>query len=269
MAQIVGGFASSHILMSSTGVEDRAARVTSGMAEIGQRLRKLEPDLIVLATNDHMFNFDFSIQAPFIIGTADTYVPFGDLEVPRESRMGNRAFAGEFIRYAADAGFDLAKAEALRPDHGVAVPLLFSDPERRIPVVPLYLNLMMDPMPTAARCWHLGETLGRFIRESCTTADRVVVFGAGGLSHWVGHEKAEVNEAWDRAFLDDMVAGRFSPWVKKSKNEIEREAGNGGLEVIHWLFMAAATAARGAEVIYYEPMVEWMTGMGGIAARLA
>lgn len=267
MAELVGGFATSHILMASAGVEERAARVTDGMAEIGRRIRALEPDLVVIVTNDHLFNLDLTIQAPYIIGTADSYTPFGDLGVPREPRAGGRAFAEEFIAHAAKAGFDLARAEALNPDHGVSVPMLFVDPERRIPMVPLYLNLMMDPMPTAGRCWRLGEALGDFIRNHCTTAQRVVVLGAGGLSHWVGHEQVHVNEPWDRAFLADMVGGRFERWVGKSRTEIEGEAGNGGLEIIHWLFMAAATGAQAMEVIYYEPMTEWMTGMGGIAAR--
>ena len=267
MAEIVGGFASSHILMSSQGVEDRAAQIIDGMTEIGRRIRACNPDLILIVTNDHMFNFNLNIQAPFVIGTADSYTPFGDLDVPREARPGHRAFAEEFLRFAADAGFDVARAEDIRPDHGVSVPLLFADPERAIPVVPLYLNLLMNPMPTAARCWKLAEVLRRFVAEACTSAQRVVVLGAGGLSHWVGHEQIAVNEAWDREFLADMSAGRFAPWVSKTQSEIEREAGNGGLEIIHWLFMAAATGATGAEVVFYEPMVEWMTGMAGIAAR--
>lgn len=267
MAEIVGGFASSHILMSSKGVEASAARVTSGMTEIGRRIRACDPDLIVVVTNDHMFNLNLSIQAPFVIGAADSYTPFGDLDVPRVPRPGNRAFANEFLRYAGDSGFDLAKAEDIRPDHGVSVPLLFADPSSRIPMVPLYLNLMMDPAPSAARCWRLGETLRRFVKEACKSAKRIVVLGAGGLSHWVGHERIDVNEDWDRAFLADMNAGRFAHWTEKSADEIERDAGNGGLEIIHWLFMAAATGAKGAETIYYEPMREWMTGMGGIAAR--
>jgi len=267
MAEIVGGFACSHVLMSSQGVEDRARRVTEGMMEIGRRIRACDPDLILIVTNDHMFNFNLNIQAPFVIGTADSYTPFGDLDIPREPRPGHRAFAEGFLRYAAQADFDLARAEDIRPDHGVSVPLLFADPQRAIPVAPLYLNLLMNPMPSAERCWRLGETLRRYVAQDCTVARRIVVLAAGGLSHWVGHETTPVNEAWDRQFLADMSAGRFSRWVGASQTDIEEAAGNGGLEIIHWLFMAAATGAAGAEVIFYEPMAEWMTGMGGIAAR--
>lgn len=267
MTEIVGGFASSHILMSSKGVEQQAARVAAGMGEIGRQLRARNPDLIVIVTNDHMFNFNLNVQAPFIIGAGESFTPFGDLAVPREPRPGNPAFANEFMRFAADAGFDIGKALDIAPDHGVSVPMLFADPSRTIPMVPLYVNLMMDPMPHPSRIWKLGETLRRFIETKCTSAKRVAVLGAGGLSHWVGRERVDVNETWDRAFLEDMSAGRFARWSEMPAAQIEHDAGNGGLEIQHWLFMASAVGAKGADVIYYEPMVEWMSGMGGIVAR--
>ena len=265
MASIVGGFATSHILMSSEGVEDKAGRVAAGMAEIGRRIQDLSPDLILVVTNDHLFNFGLDVQIPFTIGVADAYTPMGDLAVPQIERPGNRAFAEEFLTYSAGQGYDLARVESIRPDHGVSVPMLFADPANRTPLVPLYLNLMMDPMPTAQRCWSLGATFADFIESHCTTADRVVVLGAGGLSHWVGYEP-RVNETWDRQFLADLEAGEFQGWARASKEDILEAAGNGGLEVIHWLFMAAAARARKTETIYYEAIPEWMTGMGGVQA---
>ncbi|AWW74413.1 protocatechuate 3,4-dioxygenase [Erythrobacter sp. KY5] len=266
MAEIVGGFASSHILMSSNGVEDQANRVVEGMVEIGKRIRSLKPDVILVATNDHMFNESLAMQAPFSIGVADTYTPFGDLGVPQVPRPGHRAFAEELLGHTAGNGFDLAKIEKLNPDHGVSVPMLFADPDNTIPLVPLYLNLIMKPTPTPRRCWDLAREVNRFVTESCTTVERVVVLGAGGLSHWVGERHVGVNEGWDRTLLADFEEGRFEKYVNLTPAEIELASGNGGLEIIHWLFMAGAVGAERSEVLYYEPMVEWMTGMGGIAA---
>lgn len=263
MASIVGGFATSHILMSSEGVEDKAGRVAEGMAEIGRRIQALQPDVILVVTNDHLFNFGLDLQVPFAIGVADSYTPLGDLAVPQIERPGHRAFAEEFLHFSARQGFDLARVEGIRPDHGIGVPMLFADPGNTVPLVPLYLNLMMDPMPSPQRCWALGEAMSDFISTACTTAERIVILAAGGLSHWVGYEP-KVNEDWDRTFLADLEAGRFRDWAGKDKDEILHAAGNGGLEVIHWLFMAAATRARRAETIYYEAIPEWMTGMGGI-----
>lgn len=264
MAEFVGGFATSHTLMASAGVEEKAGRVTDGLVEIGRRLRALEPEVVLLVSNDHLFTFNLQLQAPFIVGVDDSHAPYGDMDIPRTPHRGHRAFAEEFIAFAATQGFDLAAAQGLRLDHGMAVPLMFIDPDRELHIVPLYLNLMMRPMPSFARCLELSGVLRGFVQDHCNSARRVVVVGAGGLSHWVGLEKVAVNEAWDRQFLADLCAGDLSRWLQKTESEVEAEAGNGGLEIIHWLFMATATGAHSAEIIYYEPMIEWMTGMGGI-----
>jgi len=44
-----------------------------------------------------------------------------------------------------------------------------------------------------------------------------------------------------------------------------RDAGRSGLEVMHWIFAAATVPQARGEEIFYEPMPEWITGMGGIA----
>jgi len=266
MAEFAGGFATSHTLMASAGVEEQATRVTDGMVEIGRRVRALQPDVVVLVSNDHLFTFDLDLQAPFIVGVDDRHTPYGDMEIPRIPHYGHRAFAEEFVSHAARSGFNVATAQGLQLDHGMAIPMMFIDPDRKLNIVPLYLNLMMQPMPTFARCLELAGILRDFVHSTCQNAQRVVVVGAGGLSHWVGLEKIDVHEAWDRQFLADLSRGNLSKWLEKPEKEVEDEAGNGGLEIIHWLFMTTAIGARSAEVIYYEPMPAWMTGMGGIQA---
>ena len=266
MAELVGGFATSHTLMSSEGVEAQAARVTDGMVEIGRRVRALNPDLVLLVSNDHLFTFNLGLQAPFVLGVDDWHTPYGEMDIPCEPHRGHRAFANEFAGFAAGQGFDIAQAQGLQLDHGMAIPLMFIDPDRRLPVVPLYLNIMMQPMPSFTRSLALARVLRNFVTDACASVERVVVVGAGGLSHWVGLEKVDVHEAWDRKFLDDLCQGTWSDWAALTESEVAEEAGNGGLEIIHWLFMATALQASSAEVIYYEPLVEWMTGMGGVEA---
>ena len=231
MAEFVGGFATSHTLMASTGVEPQAARVVNGMVEIGQRVRALEPDLVVLVSNDHLFTFDLGLQAPFIIGVDDWHTPYGEMDIPREPHRGHRAFAEEFAGFAAAEGFDIAQGQGLQLDHGMAIPLMFIDPGRQLPIVPLYLNIMMQPMPNFARSLALANVLRNFVLNACRSVERVVVVGTGGLSHWVGLEKVDVHEAWDRKFLDDLSQGNWSHWAGLTESEVATEAGNGGLTV--------------------------------------
>ncbi|MGH7818448.1 MAG: AmmeMemoRadiSam system protein B, partial [Candidatus Binatia bacterium] len=145
MAAIVSAYATSHILFSPKGVEERARRVVDGMKELGRRAAAARADVLLLIVSDHMFNINLAIQPPFTVGVSDTYAPFGDMAIPVRPFPGHREFAAELVRHAAARGFDLATAEELIPDHGVTLPLLFLKPWGSVPVVPLYVNVNMDP----------------------------------------------------------------------------------------------------------------------------
>jgi len=267
MASIVGAFGLSHILFNDQGVEEKAERVMQGFLDVGQRCRALKPDLIVLASDDHMYNIDTGVQVPLAVGTADAYDTFGDTDVPLDVYRGNRDFAEGFVKFAADKGFDLAKLEreGFKLDHGFAVPLMFMTPDQAIPVVPVNININMDPSPTPDRCWNLGQQLKTYIETVRPAGERVVVAGAGGLSHWLMVERdGEINEQWDNEVLDLFAAGRASELAELSTDAIADVAGNGGTEIRNWLFMAGAVPGWKGERIFYEPMHQWKTGMGAV-----
>jgi 2'-aminobiphenyl-2,3-diol 1,2-dioxygenase large subunit len=209
------------------------------------------------------------LQPPFAVGVADEYVPFGDMDIPREPFPGHRAFAEAFVERAAERGFDLAKAEEYAPDHGVALPLLFANPERRVPVVPILVNINMQPIPAPKRCVALAGVLRDSIERDLPAGTRAVVLGAGGLSHWLNVPgMGTVNTAFDREVLDKFLAGRSNELAALSVADIVKQGGNGGIEILTWMMAAATCPGAPGEEIYYEAMPEWFTGMGGIALRL-
>jgi 2'-aminobiphenyl-2,3-diol 1,2-dioxygenase, large subunit len=265
MGTIAGAFAMSHVVFEPEKSPDRAARVWSGMREIARRIQALRPDLLVIATNDHLNNFTLALQAPFIVGVADEYTPLGDMGIPRTPFPGSRGFADGLVRFAAGAGFDVARAEEIAPDHGLAFPNLLVNPGGRIPVLPFYINVANDIPPTPARVWALGGVLRAFVARE-RPAERVVVLGAGGLSHWLCEpEQGRVNEAFDRMVIGKLVSGRAHELAALTSEQIRSDAGRSGLEVMHWIFAAATLPEGRGEEIFYEPMPEWITGMGGIA----
>lgn len=268
MGRLVSAGACSHILMSPQGVEPRARRIVAGMREVGRRLLSAKPDLVVVVSSDHMFNVNLSLQPPFVVGVADDYRPFGDMDIPQEPRPGHRAFAESFVAHAATRGFDLAKAEELRPDHGVALPMMFIDPERRVPIVPLLVNINMEPAPSAARCYALGGVLRETIDNHRPSGERVALLATGGLSHWLNVPRhGEVAESFDRAVLDSFERGQAESFTRLSVPQIVERGGNGGLEICNWLVAAGAAPGWRGETVYYEPMPEWFTGMGGMELR--
>jgi 2,3-dihydroxyphenylpropionate 1,2-dioxygenase len=71
-----------------------------------------------------------------------------------------------------------------------------------------------------------------------------------------------VNEQWDRRFLDALARGDKRYVCGLSMEEIEAEAGNGGPEVLNWAAMMGAMGGGPARVLNYEPVTEWICGMG-------
>lgn len=264
MATIVGAFAMSHQLGSPDGVEDQSERVFQGMREIGRRIRALAPTVLLIITSDHLNNFSLTRPTPFAIGIADRFVPLGDMGLPRDPVPGAPAYAQSFIAFGKERGIDIASADPLRPDHGVMIPLGIIDPERRIPVAPLYVNTVFYPEPGPADSRKLGEAI-RDHAAALDTDDRIVIVGAGGLSHWVGTpEEGTINEAWDHAFIDDLMEGRIDALAARCNRQILFEAGNGGLEVNAWIVAAAAVPGASVESIFYEAIPQWATGMAGV-----
>jgi len=71
-----------------------------------------------------------------------------------------------------------------------------------------------------------------------------------------------VNAEWDREFLDALERGD-SKWVRSlTYDEVETKAGNGGHEVLNWAALMGAMGGAKATVLNYEPVREWICGMG-------
>ena len=71
-----------------------------------------------------------------------------------------------------------------------------------------------------------------------------------------------VNAKWDRAFLAALARGDAEHIRGLTYKEIEAEAGHGGHEVLNWAAMMGAMGGRPARVLNYEPVIEWICGMG-------
>jgi 2'-aminobiphenyl-2,3-diol 1,2-dioxygenase large subunit len=270
MGRLVAAGACSHILMSPEGVEERARGIVAGIRELGRRIVASKPDLVVVVSSDHMFNVNMSLQAPFCVGVADEYMPFGDMDIPREPRPGHRSFAEAFVAQSARRGFDLAKAEELRPDHGVALPMMLIDPARTLPIVPVLININMEPVPGPARCHALGGVLRETIDKLRPAGERVAVLATGGLSHWLNIPRhGEVSRAFDQEVLGSFVRGHPEQLTRLTPEQIVEQGGNGGLEIVNWLFMAGAAPGWIGDIVYYQEMPEWFTGMGGLELREA
>jgi aromatic ring-opening dioxygenase catalytic subunit (LigB family) len=269
VARIVTAYAMSHILFDPKPAPEAAARIVAGMQQIGRSAAEARPDVLLMVASDHMFNINLTVQPPFCVGVSDDYMALGDMGIPARPFRGHRDFATKLVVYAAARGFDLAMAEGLRPDHSVTLPLLFIKPWGTVPVVPLYVNINMDPVPSPARCNALAEVIRDFIETERPAHERVGVVGSGGLSHWLNIPGAgTVAEEFDEECIDMIIGGRCGEIATMTAAGIRERAGNGGLELLNWMMMARTVPDAKGERIFYEPMPAWQTGLGGVRMTL-
>lgn len=265
MGRIVSAAATSHTFGVSEGVEAQAQRIFDGIDRIGGAIRASKPDVLLIATSDHLVNFSLDAQIPIAVGISDEWMPYGDLGVPRNAFPGHREFSTELIAFAASHAFDLTAVENVRPDHGLAMPNAIVNRDLDIPVVPVYINTVMTPAPTCARSYALGKTVREFVELARPASERVAILATGGLSHWIClPDSGRVNALWDLRLIETVVSGRGKELAALSFDSIVSDGGNGGLEMATWAFMAGAVGERTGTLVYYEEMTAWWTGMGGV-----
>src|SRR3546814_16884884 len=78
MDELVGAFATSHVLFGSPEGDPQALNVVEGLNEIGRRIRALKPVLLVVVGSDHLFNIPPRLQPQFKAGTLDSFIPYGE-----------------------------------------------------------------------------------------------------------------------------------------------------------------------------------------------
>jgi 2,3-dihydroxyphenylpropionate 1,2-dioxygenase len=229
---------------------------------LGQRLAESKPDAIVALTVEHWANFFLNNMPAFCIGRADYYDgPIEEwLRIPKGRVPGDAPLAKEILDACLDHGFDPTFSDELWFDHATFLPLHFLNPGLAVPVVPIIINTLTPPMPTAKRCYAFGEFLGKLLAKN---PKRVALIATGGLSHWPGEAKhGTINIAFDQRFLHHLIGRHHERLAAYSHEEIHTEAGSGGHEIRTWIALAGAVPAWKAEVLAYEPVVPWATGCG-------
>lgn len=275
--RIVGAFTASH----SPGIAgwperadaEKARRVFDGYEEAARRIRDLAPDAIIGVSVEHFTNFHLGNLPAFAVGTADSYLGpvtpemANFLKVPQHQYPGHAALGTHLYEFALEHEFDPALVEGgMTYDENFCTPFKYLDPDASIPMTPIIVNGVNPPWPTAKRCYDFGRML-RAAVEAQDIVERVVVVGTGGLSHWVGMpESGQVNEEFDREFLDRFAAGDPDRLASYTADQIN-EAGNGAHEIRTWL-VAAGSVGTPFEVLCYEAVPEWLTGTS-VTASLA
>lgn len=268
MATIVGGFLMPHdpLISSITDAAEPAQRdsVLAAFESVNRRVRELDADTAVIIGDDHYALFGPHCIPRCLLGIGDVDGPAENwLDIEHGVIRNNEALAQHILLTGYADGIDWSFAKALTVDHAIAVPHHYcvkSNPKLR--TIPVYLNCGVMPVIESQRAQQIGASI-RGAVNSWQGQERVVVFGTGGISHWVGSaEMGRVNQEFDRRVLEMAGRGDVDALIALSDEEILREGGNGALEIKNWICAMAALGKVRAEVIAYEAVPQWITGIG-------
>ncbi len=276
MAEIVAAIALSHA-PGLTGwpekaTEEERRNLRAGYTELGRMLRATRPDVIVGIANDHVLNLPIDSGINFCVGTAARWSGPAEwfkawLNVPDYEVAGNRDLARTIVREGDRRGLGLAFRDELLFDDNWSVPLYYLTPDYDIPLVPIHMNCVVPPVPTAETCYQFGKTIADIIREHGADGMRVALMATGGLSHDPGGPRYfQVDEEFDRWFLALLEDGDPDKVVSEMTLERMIAAGDGGTsELLAWIAVMGAVGDRKARTICYEPAVALRCGMGCVA----
>lgn len=276
MAEVVGGFLMPHVpAIPSAGLGADPAKIKSvydAFDVVANRVRELEADTVIVIGDDHYENFSPRCIPSCLIVTGDIELSAHAQVLGMEQQVipNNEALAMHILETGYAEGVDWAFSKALGVDHAVAVPYHMS--LKRYPdmkVIPIYLNCVVAPFIGSRRAFQVGQSMLSAV-NSWSGDERVVVFGTGGISHWVGAPgMGHVNEEFDQQILNMVEQGDIEGMIALSDADVLEQAGNGALEIKNWLCALGALPDAKAEIMAYEPIPQWVTGCGFAELKLA
>jgi protocatechuate 4,5-dioxygenase, beta chain len=250
MARIVGGITTSHIPAIGNAMTSKLEqtpywkRFFDGYEPVKEWLAKVQPDIAIVIYNDHGLNFFLDQVPTFALGCADRYENADEgwgLQT-QASFAGDAQFSWHLAESLIRQEFDLTTCQEMLVDHGFIVPMSLMWrhlPQWPVKAIPLAINTVQHPIPSARRLLKLGHALRQAI-ESYPEDLKVVIFGTGGMSHQLQGERAGyIDVDFDLQCMSSVI--NDPEWLASlSIDEIIRKAGTEGVETIMWLAMRGA-----------------------------
>jgi 3-O-methylgallate 3,4-dioxygenase len=254
---------------------DQHARAQRAIAQLGEELRALEPDVVVIVGDDQheLFRDD---------PTPTMAIYWGEEAIDRprtpeaEARLSEAQKAAAWAVHAEQPEpypvaselavhliqammleeFDVAQVGKQPAGRGIGHAFTFV--RRRlmgheaVPIVPVMVNTYFPPnQPGPHRCLEFGRALRRGI-ESWDSTARVVLVASGGLSH------VTVDEALDRKILDAIIAKDADALCAIPRDFFQA----GTSEILNWIVVAGAAEGLSMEMVDYIAAYRSEAGTG-------
>ncbi|MGK5079825.1 gallate dioxygenase [Janthinobacterium sp. HLX7-2] len=271
MANIIGAIACSHtptigFALDAAKQQDAVwAPIFKAFEPVQQWLAEKKPDVLLVIYNDHVTSFFFDHYSAFALGIGESYPAAdeggGARDLPPVA--GHAGLARHIGASLMADEFDMSFFQDKALDHGCFSPLSILWPRANGAwpgsIVPLQMGVLQFPVPSARRCYKLGQGLRRAI-ESYPEDLNVVLVATGGLSHQVHGERAGFNNTpWDHQFLD-LFENDPETLLNMTHADFARLGGWESAEVVMWMAMRGAMSAK-LHCLHREYYLPSMTGI--------
>ena len=161
-------------------------RLLTGFDEVRQEIARAKPDVIIAFVNDHFDMYTLNAMPGFAIALGQTHwgpTPETEnwIQMKRGQIPGHADMAHDIYRSLMEDGIELFRSEEAELVHNVLIPKKYLWPDQDIPVVPIFTNCFIPPLPTFRRAHELGAAVRRVIDRR---PERVALMASGGISHW-------------------------------------------------------------------------------------
>jgi gallate dioxygenase len=273
MAKIIGAIASSHtptigFALDANKQNDAVwAPIFEAYEPVRLWLDEKKPDVLLVVYNDHVTSFFFDHYSAFALGIGDRWLPADEGGGARDlPAVGGHAALARHIGQSLVADeFDMSFFQGKPLDHGCFSPLSIMWPQKAEggwpgTIVPLQCGVLQFPVPSARRCFKLGQALRRAIESYPDDDLKVAIVATGGLSHQVHGERCGFNNtSWDNEFLD-LFEKDPEVILNMTQAELAKLGGWEGAEIIMWMIMRGAMPAR-INCLHREYYLPSMTGI--------
>ncbi|MDC7699625.1 class III extradiol dioxygenase family protein [Vogesella indigofera] len=273
MAKIVGGITTSHVPAIGRAIAQNLQQdpywkpFFDGFPPVQKWLDEVKPDVAIVIYNDHGLNFFLDKLPTFAVGAAAQYhnadEGWGIPTLPPFA--GDAELSWQLINSLVADEFDITTCQEMLVDHAFSLPMKLLWPEHDSPpvrTIPVCINTVQYPLPSAARCYKLGEAIARAV-ASWPEELKVVVIGTGGLSHQLDGERAGfINKSFDLQFMDSLTAA--PKWATQYSNEeLVEQTGTQGVELLMWLTTRGALPGEVVELHrnYHIPISNTAAGL--------
>ena len=250
----------------------RYAHIRAAHETIRARLARAKADAVLLIGDDQTENFGPDNLPQLLVYTGGDYVA-DDWDRKKTARVSSHPeVARKLVEGCLEEGFDVGFSAAFKDgkllSHAHVEPILYLVQESSTPVVPVFVNAVHPPAPSAARCYAFGQALRR-VADGRLAGRRIILCASGGLSHfspshpWEHHVGSryvgDISVEFDRRIVEWMRAGEGHRLAALSAPELIE---HGEAELRQWIVLLGAVGAQKPEFLVYEPLFRSIMGMG-------